>query len=119
MNSALLALNENDTCTFLQLLQYLKLYDLHVFVAIIHSCGRDVHLNVGHFPQLRGLFFFDYFFKQQTNTNINSLICPLLCWRHTAKDVRTEICLLSTRVHACSKLLAQHTDHQHDLCARF
>lgn len=66
-----------DTCTVLPQTSYIKLNDLHVFVAIIHYCGRDVHLNVGHFPQLRGLFFFGYFVHKRTL--IYKYKCALYC----------------------------------------
>lgn len=94
---------------------YLKLYDLHVFVSIIHSCGRDVHLNVGHFPQLRGCFFFVFFlfffFQTEEQFYQTTDMPPVVLAAHCKQDLCTEMCLLSTRVYACLKFSVHHTSN--------
>lgn len=74
---------------------------LHVFVSIIHSRGCDVHLNIGHFPLVRGLLLLLLllFEKNKARDNdIRLVFRPLLSWRRRRTTKKCEVCPLGCAV---------------------
>lgn len=55
----------------------LSINNLHVFVAIIHSAGHDIHFYVCHFPQQKAsLLLLRFFNNQNGNDLISFFVCP-------------------------------------------